>query len=136
MKKSAMKGFLLLLLLLLVITFAGCGEKDKKEAANKIVGEWQLVSEKEYITKYIFWKDGNVSEQTTLFDKDGTEVNISMSDLVNLRYEVVDGHTIKVYGTAFQCDELAEAEEIHLEFINDDTMKLDDDTFARVKSPG
>lgn len=44
MKKSAMKGFLLLLLLLLVITFAGCGEKDKKEAANKIVGEWQLVS--------------------------------------------------------------------------------------------
>ena len=29
-----------------------------------------------------------------------------------------------------------EAEEIHLEFINDDTMKLDDDTFARVKSPG
>jgi len=111
-------------------------EKDKKEAANKIVGEWQLVSEKEYITKYIFWKDGNVSEQTTLFDKDGKEVNISMSDLVNLRYEVVDGHTIKVYGTAFQCDELAEAEEIHLEFINDDTMKLDDDTFARVKSPG
>ena len=36
MKKSAMKGFLLLLLLLLVITFAGCGEKDKKEAANKL----------------------------------------------------------------------------------------------------
>ena len=32
MKESAMKGFLLLLLLLLVITFAGCGEKDKKEA--------------------------------------------------------------------------------------------------------
>ena len=41
MKKSAMKGFLLLLLLLLVITFAGCGEKDKKEAANKIGSSFQ-----------------------------------------------------------------------------------------------
>ena len=34
MKKSAMKGFLLLLLLLLVITFAGCGEKDKKRSCQ------------------------------------------------------------------------------------------------------
>ena len=136
MKKSAMKGFLLLLLLLLVITFAGCGEKDKKEAANKIVGEWQLVSEKEYITKYIFWEGGNISEETTLFDEDGNEVNISMSDLVDLHYEVVDENTIKVYGTAFGYDGRTEAEEIHLEFIDNDTMKLDSDTFARVKPQG
>ena len=99
-------------------------------------GNGSSFQKKRIYYKIYFLKDGNVSEQTTLFDKDGKEVNISMSDLVNLRYEVVDGHTIKVYGTAFQCDELAEAEEIHLEFINDDTMKLDDDTFARVKSPG
>ena len=29
-----------------------------------------------------------------------------------------------------------EAEEIHLEFIDNDTMKLDSDTFARVKPQG
>ena len=100
------------------------------------MGEWKLVSEKEYITKYIFWEGGNISEETTLFDEDGNEVNISMSDLVDLHYEVVDENTIKVYGTAFGYDGRTEAEEIHLEFIDNDTMKLDSDTFARVKPQG
>ena len=85
MKKGALKGLSLLLLLLLAVAFTGCGEADgKKEVAEKIVGEWKLVSEKEYITKYIFWEGGNISEETTLFDEDGNEVNISMSDLGNL----------------------------------------------------
>lgn len=137
MRKGALKGLSLLLILLLAATFAGCGEADgKKEAAEKIVGEWKLVSEKEYITKYIFWEGGNISEETTLFDENGNEVNISMSDLVDLHYEVVDGSTIKIYGTAFGYDGRTEAQEIHLEFIDDDTMKLDGDTFARVKPQG
>lgn len=72
MKKGALKGLSLLLLLLLAVAFTGCGEADgKKEVAEKIVGEWKLVSEKEYITKYIFWEGGNISEETTLFDEDG-----------------------------------------------------------------
>lgn len=137
MKKGALKGLSLLLLLLLAVAFTGCGEADgKKEVAEKIVGEWKLVSEKEYITKYIFWEGGNISEETTLFDEDGNEVNISMSDLVDLHYEVVDENTIKVYGTAFGYDGRTEAEEIHLEFIDNDTMKLDSDTFAKVKPQG
>ena len=137
MRKGALRGLSLLLILLLAAAFAGCSEADgKKEAAEKIVGEWKLVSEKEYITKYIFWEGGNISEETTLFDENGNEVNISMSDLVDLHYEVVDGNTIKVYGTAFGYDGRTEAQEIHLEFIDDDTMKLDGDTFARVKPQG
>ena len=37
---------------------------------------------------------------------------------------------------AFGYDGRTEAEEIHLEFIDNDTMKLDSDTFARVKPQG
>lgn len=38
MKKSAMKGFLLLLLLLLVITFAGAGKRIKKKLPIRLWG--------------------------------------------------------------------------------------------------
>lgn len=134
MKKYGLKSTLILLCILMTVAFAGCDTKE--EAAEMIVGEWQLVSEKEYITKYIFWENGNLTESVILFGSDGNEMAVSMSDLVDMHYRVTDKNVLEVYGTALGYDGLTEPEKIRLEFIGDDTMMLDGDTYVRVKQQG
>ena len=133
---SLRKFFICLICLSLLAGFAGCGskEKDIKETMDNMVGSWDFFPEDadNYQIRYIISEDGFITQQAWAYDDEGNEIDLSLGDMAGFSFKVIDKNTIELKGK-YQGVE-SEPHKIHVEFPDDNTMKLDDSTYIRVGS--